>query len=382
MNAKKRIEELDIVKGIAIIYVCMRHLCELTGVNIYGPIFYSIFDKCTESVMFLFVLLSGYVFKSKGSIQLDIKNKCRQLLVPYLKFSLFFTVTYFIRYILFSDMSIELFLRNTISNFLAYPNLDMPSLGTGYNVMSYAYVPYWYIAEIFMAFILFIIINKFIGKKSIYVKIATTLVLLGLAALFMYLDVRELLVNTFASQASYFTIAPNIVGFAALLMLGTILQNYKLFDMESHSKRFTGILFIVCLIQLSARIAFYNNQYALQYGKWGNDGIWSVRITTVTGFTLTYCMIYIAYYLKKSHFLKTALSYVGANTLDILMLHFGIGELWCIIMGFWYPVYHIEKYPAESFAWWHLVIVTVMTGACIAVYLVLKDKWRKRKLHG
>lgn len=30
MGTKKRIEELDIVKGIAIIYVFMRHLCELT----------------------------------------------------------------------------------------------------------------------------------------------------------------------------------------------------------------------------------------------------------------------------------------------------------------------------------------------------------------
>lgn len=378
MNAKKRIEELDIVKGIAIVYVFMRHLCELTGVNVYGQPLYGIFDSYTESVMFLFVLLSGYVFKSKGSIGHDIKNKCKQLLIPYLEFSAFFTVTYFVRYIIFSDMDIKLFLRNTLSNFLAYPNLDIPALGTGYNVMSYAYVPYWYVAEIFMAFIFFILVNKLIEKRGIYAKIIATIVLLCISRFIMYLDVRDLLVNTFASRASYFTIVPNIVGFAAVLMLGTILHDYKVFDIEAYSKRFTVTLFILCLIQLVIRMALYDNQYALQYGRWGGDGLRSVRITTVTGFTLTYCMIYIARYLKKNHFLKAAFSYLGTKTLDILMLHFGIGELWCMILGFWYPVYHIEKYPPESYALWHLAVVVVMTGVCIAIYLVLKDKWKKR----
>lgn len=373
MSVKKRIDELDIVKGIAIIYVVMRHLCELTGVNVYGHVFYTFFDKYTESFMFLFILLSGYVFKSKGSISFDIKNKCKQLIIPYLKFSTFFTLTYFVRYILFSDMNIGLFLRNTLSNFLAFPNLDIPALGTGYNVMVYAYVPYWYIAEIFMAFVLFIIINKLIENKGIYLKIFTTLVLFFVSSILMYLDLRHLLENTFASKASYFTIAPNIVGFAALLMLGTIFQDYKLFDIEAYSKRFTGTLFIICLIQLSIRIALYDNQYALQYGRWGDEGLWSVRITSVTGFTLTYCLIYIAYYLKKINFIKKMLSFVGSRTLDILLLHFGIAELWCMVLGFWQPVYQIEKYPVESFAWWHLPVVTLLTCASIGLYFVLKD---------
>ena len=226
-KTKKRIEELDIVKGIAIIYVFMRHVCELVGVNTYGHGFYLLFDRCTESVMFLFVLLSGYVFKSKGSIGLDIKNKCKQLLIPYLEFSAFFTVTYFIRYVLLSDMSLGLFLRNTISNLIANPNLDIPALGTGNNVMSYAFVPYWYIAEIFMAFLLFIVINKFTEKKSICVKSVTTVGLLCISALLMYLDARDLLENTFASRASYFSVGMNIAGFAGLLLLGTILKQMK-----------------------------------------------------------------------------------------------------------------------------------------------------------
>lgn len=378
MSHKKRIEELDIIKGIAIIYVFMRHLCELTGVNAYAPDFYKIFDSYTECFMFLFVLLSGYVFKSKGSIRLDIKNKVKQLLIPYLKFSAFFTATYFIRYVLLSDMKIGLFLRNTLSNLLAYPNLDIPALGTGINVMTYAFVPYWYIAEIFMAFILFIFINRLIEKRIVYVRIIIAALLLCASTFIMYVDLRGLQVNTFASKASYFTIVPNIVGFCAILIIGTILRHYKLLDMEAHSRRFTIILFIVCFIQLSVQIALYDNQYALQYGKWGWAGLWSVRMTTLTGFTLTYCLTFIAYFLKRIRFLKVALTYIGRKTLDILMLHFGIAELVCMIFGFWYPVYHIEAYPIENFAWWHLGITVLLTALCIAAYFAVKERIKKQ----
>lgn len=378
LNTKRRIDELDMIKGIAIIYVFMRHLCELTGVNTYGPVFFSFFNRYTEAVMFLFVLLSGYVFKSKGNIHLDIKNKVNQLLIPYIKFSIFFTITYFIRYVLFSDMPVGLFIRNTLSNFLAYPNLDIPALGTGANIMTYAFVPYWYVAEIFVAFLIFIVINKIIENKKMYIKIITAIILLCISVVLMYIDIRDLLIHTFASKASYFTIFMNTIGFAGVLLIGTIMRHYKLLDIEAHSKLFTRILFVVCLIQLSIQMALYNNQYALQYGKWGGNGLWSVRITTVTGFTLTYCLTFISYYLKKISFLKKSLSIIGARTLDILLLHFGIGELICMIFGFWYPVYQIDMYPKNSFAWWHLALVVVLTALCISLFIIAKEKYKNR----
>lgn len=326
--------------------------------------------------MFLFVLLSGYVYKSKGSIGPDIRNKFRQLIVPYLKFAVFFTVTYFVRYVLLSDMTPALFLQNTLGNFLANPNLNIPALGSGANEMRYAFVPYWYIAELFMAYILFIAVNRAIEKKGIYARAAAAVILLGLAALTMRLDVRGLLKNTFASEASYFTVVPNIIGFAALLLFGTIWRCFNLYDLDAHSGRFNVILFIVCLAHLCVRIALYDNQYALQYGKWGQYGLWSVRITTITGFTLTYCLIFIAHYLKRIGFLKTALTFIGARTLDILLLHFGIGELWCMILGCWHSVYQVE-YPAEGFAWRNFILVAALTAASIAVFIYAKEKRKK-----
>jgi len=380
MEAKKRIDELDIVKGIAIIYVCICHFNELTGVNIYGAAFDHSLRSCGECVMFLFIFMSGYVFKSKGSIWIDIKNKVKQLLVPYIKFSAFFTVTYFIRYVLIDNMNIRLFIRNTICNFFAFKFLDIPNLGSGTNIMKYAFVPYWYINEILTAFILFIVIYKFVEKKNVYIKMVAAAVLLATAAFLMYLDLGGLLENTYASQVSYFTIPINITGFAGLLMIGTLLRHYNIFDIEAYSKRFTSILFTTCLICTIIHSALHNNSYALMYGKWGQYGALSVLITTIAGLALTYSLIYISYYLKRIKLIKKSLSFLGANTLDILMLHFGIAELICMILGFWYPIYDIDMYPPEVFAWWHFVIIVILTSLCISIYFLIKQKPKKLRL--
>lgn len=361
------------------IYVFFRHLCELTGVNLYGAGFYAIFDRCTEAAMFLFVLLSGYVYKSKGSIVQDIRNKFKQLLVPYLIYCAFFTLTYFIRYVLVDGMAIGLFLRNTLSNVFAKPNLVIPDLVTEANVMRYAFVPYWYIAEVFMAFLPFIIINKWLETRTLRAKIIAAASLLAGSCLLMYLDLRGLLANTYASQTSYFMVIMNIVGFAAILMIGSILRQFRIFDIEAHKKSFTGILFALSLIFTAVQIALYDNQYALQFGKWGQYGLWSVVISTLTGFTLTYSLIYISYYLKRISPLKTALLFIGSNTLDILLLHFGIAELICMVLGCWAPIYD-SPYPAELFAWWHFFMAVLLTAVAIGWYLYIKKELGKKTL--
>lgn len=373
----KRIAELDMVKGIGIVYVFFRHLCELTGVHVYGEGVYSIFNSCTECFMFLFVFLSGYVFKSKGSISLDIKNKFKQLIIPYLLYTSFFSCTYFIHYVLLGNMSVSAFATRTLSNFLANPSFDFVQWSLYTNEMKYAFVPYWYIAEVFTAFVVFIIVYNWFVEKKAYSKRSAVTALFALTSLLMYLDLRGIVANTFGSGVSYFTVGPNIVGFAALLFIGNILHDLKAFDIDAYPKSRTLFIFVVCALITVVQLALYNNQYALQYAKWGQSGIMSVRITTIAAFALTYSLIYLCFYLKQIDFVKNGLAYLGANTLDILLLHFGIAELICMVFGFWYPVYDIEKYPQEGFAWWHFYIVVALTALLIAIYLGSKKALRR-----
>ena len=375
---KKRIVELDMVKGIGIIYVFLRHLCELTGVSSYGGDFYAIFDSCTECMMFLFVFLSGYVYKPKASIREDIGNKVRQLLIPYVKYIALFSCIYFVIYVLNGDMSLAMFGTYTLSNFLGNPGFDYLQWTTYVNPIRYAFVPFWYIAEIFSAFMLFILVFRLVADKGLMGKGIAAVILLVLTSLLMYLDPRGLIVNTFVSGVSYFTVGPNILGFAALLLIGHMLREVKAFDLDSYSQKTVKIILAGSLVIVLAFFAFHDNPYALQYAHWGSFGIRSVRMATVSALAITYLMVYLCYYMKRADALRSCLAFLGANTLDILLLHFGIGELITMAFGFWYPVYDIPCYPADGFAWWHFHLVVILTAIIIGIYFVIK----KRKDYG
>lgn len=242
----KRIDEIDMVKGTGIVYIFLRHLADLTGVYACGGKVYAVFDSCTECVVFLFVFLSGYFFKSKGFVKLDIRNKFKQLMVPYLMYCSFFSLTYFIRYVLLGEMSIFVFLTYTLSNFLANPGFNYIQWTPftdymRYNYMRYAFIPYWYIAEIFGAFIVFIIVYRLLDGRRVIVKSCAAVGLLALASLLMYLDIRGLLANTYASGVSYFTVGPNLIGFAGLLLTGNILKELKAFNIEAHDKKLVRV---------------------------------------------------------------------------------------------------------------------------------------------
>lgn len=83
---KKRIEELDMIKGIAIVLVFFRHINEMTGISNLGNFYTHVFSTFFELFMLLFFFCSGYVFSTKGTVLQNIRKKAKQLLLPILKF--------------------------------------------------------------------------------------------------------------------------------------------------------------------------------------------------------------------------------------------------------------------------------------------------------
>ena len=78
---KKRVHEIDILKGIGALLVIIGHLCDYNGVlKIYIYAFH----------MPLFFFLSGYIFKKKKDIKTSeyIKKKIKTILVPYFIFNI------------------------------------------------------------------------------------------------------------------------------------------------------------------------------------------------------------------------------------------------------------------------------------------------------
>ena len=84
-EVKKRIEFVDIAKGIGIMLVCFGHSgAEDAVISWIGGF-----------IVPLFFILSGYMYRDKGiSIKADLWNKTRKLLKPYLFFSVILLIIY------------------------------------------------------------------------------------------------------------------------------------------------------------------------------------------------------------------------------------------------------------------------------------------------
>lgn len=377
---RKRIDELDIIKGIAILMVCFHHINELTGVTaLNNPVIMKIFTF-QESYMVLFFLCSGYVFSGKGSVWQNIFKKIKQLLLPLLKIGIADTAIYFLRYIIIEKQSLLWFADNTATNFLGFSNWNIRLGEVIPNQMSYAFVPYWFIFELFSAFCIFIPIKKLVGKRHISLQVLATALLFGIAMVFNRFDIQHTLADTFNSNVSFFLVLINVFGFAALLMLGNLVKSFDLFDMEAHKTAFNVIAALISLAGCVVLFATYKNTgYALQYGKWGPFGYLSIPVTALGGLFVTYLLIFISQYLKKIKVLKTALSYLGSNSLYILLLHFAIAECICWIGGFWHDIYHGEPFPAEEFSLLKFGITVVGTAVVIGAYFAVKSFIIKRK---
>lgn len=369
----KRIEEIDIVKGIAIIFVFFRHVTEITGVQALNHPHINLLFTCFESFMILYILFSGYVSTSKGSILQGIGQRAKRLLIPLLLYGLFFTVLYFIRYVIIEGKPFIWFLDNTITNFLGLSNWNVRLNEPTPNLMLYAFAPYWFLIELFTAFCLFIPVKKFVDNKGgIANKIIAAMALMSIAMILNFCDVQGTLANTFNSYVPFYFILINIFGFSAVLMIGNILKYFNVFDLDKLSNNQKVILALICFTIDTFFVLYYNNNgYALQYGNWGPFGCLNILFTTIDGFLLTYLLLIVAHYLKKLNAVKKSLYFLGANSMEILILHLGIAEFICFVGGFWYDVYH-EPYPVEKFSLTNFVITVFGTMVILGIVFIVK----------
>lgn len=84
--AKERIAWIDLLKGIGILTVVSAHIFHGSAVGRYAPWFH----------MALFLLVSGYLYKPKGSLLDFTRSRARHLLVPYLAYLVLLSIPGFL----------------------------------------------------------------------------------------------------------------------------------------------------------------------------------------------------------------------------------------------------------------------------------------------
>lgn len=140
MEAKSRLEFVDIAKGIGIMIVCLAHSgAEDVVISWIGGF-----------IVPLFFILSGYMYKDKGiPVGKDLYNKGKKLLKPYLFFSVVLLLIY--KRFAWNDIVGVFYSRYCLYTYHAPDNIFF---------MKATNSPMWFLTAMFATFPLFYIIMK------------------------------------------------------------------------------------------------------------------------------------------------------------------------------------------------------------------------------
>ena len=175
-TAKKRLQFVDMAKGIAAICIVFYHILAPTA-------FSSVVTGITSGALFLFFVLSGYFYTpGKRSLKANIAGKAKALLIPFFGYSLSFWAVGTIYYLIVGTVPfIETLycLRNfyvgciwnrTIQDWFS---LEYYSLGKRYIFLA----DFWFLLALLFAYILFLIIADKVLRSKVKESVAIVVLL-------------------------------------------------------------------------------------------------------------------------------------------------------------------------------------------------------------
>lgn len=377
-QGKRKIEELDMIKGLVILLVIFVHLGEMTG--LIGACIKQTTWIFSTGIIFMAIcfLCSGYVYSVKGTVLQDIIRRARQLIVPYYLIGAVFLAVYFLRFVVMESKPLIWYLDRALT-FLAGLNNWNIRLGKAVNnPMEYAFVPFWFVAELFAAFCIFIPIRRITEGKKRIITVIWIAVLCVAAMLFNKFDIQHTLETTYWTNVPYFFVLINIFAIAMLLLTGSLLRNVNFLEKDSIKPAFTCIKTVISLIVV---IAYYvtdkDTDYALQYGKWGPYGCLSIILSTIVSVCFFYLLFRVFSYAKRIVLVKKILCFVGENSLVILLLHYGIAETITWIGGFWRD-YFENPFMPDEFSAVNCLITYTGTLMVLSALFFVNEIWVKK----
>lgn len=317
---KKRIDWIDIARGIGIFLVIAGH----TGLpEVFRAWIYSFH-------MPMFFLISGYLFKVKSQYEC-FKQSFMSLIRPYLIYSIVFIL---IDYIIFNDKNylIDGFFNTIIGR-------------GGFSVL-------WFFIALFWIQVGFnYIINKF--DKIIAIKIIISITIGGYIISLIYLSKFNIYyIITSAITLSFFYIGYWIK-----------IKNVDIY------KTFNNILIIFISVIFNL-ISFYMNYRLFNRRIDLSDAYFGfLPFTYISAITGTYIIVYIAYKLRYKFYIKL-IKYIGENT------------LWYFPLSAYIPkriVYILEDIYMIRISFFEKIIIILISIIFIAIIIEI---WKKRRKIG
>lgn len=340
----KRINYMDILKGMAIIMVVMGH-CDAKG----GKLIY-LFH------MPLFFFVSGYFYKkeySKSPFKL-LKRRISSLYVPFIKYEILFLVLHNLFYKinfynLHSNVPVKAYnFTNIIVNAFHIVMFDGTEL-----LLS----PLWFLASLFLVTVLFCFICYFVDKikkNTEYFRATIILVLFIIGNLLTYnnINVRNSLFESEVFNVSFVALIFFYVGFM-----------YKQYEKYIKMSNIVAAISFI-LLCFSAK---YNFSIDMRINYYSN--IIMFLINAILGI---YMIIYLSKKMDKLKFEFNLLKYIGRNTIIIMSLHLVCFKIVGIVQILIYklPINRLAYFGNiyNKSAWWILyTIVGVLLPIIIKI---------------
>ena len=348
----KRLQFIDMVKGIAVIMVLLFHLLAPSPAK-------SFMNHTIEIALTAFFFFSGYFHKpEKKSLGENLKNRAKALLVPFFKYSLFFWTVGTIYLVASGSAPVaETFycLRNfyggciwnrTIQNWFQW---EYYHLGKRYLFLA----DFWFLIIMMLASIVFFLIVDHVIKSK-------GKTILTAAVLFAITGV----LRAFAIDLPYNL---QMVPFwAAFMLLGAFAGNYHLFE----SKKLSGAKeWVLSLLALSGGIVISVLQpenTEMYRGSFPQNEVVNMLLCIAASLLANCGLAVLCKKIEQAGVRVKELAWIGSHSLLIYLYHMFFFWILCIITGF--PMRFPEEPSAAVIA--QSVLVTIVVAAlCILRYV-------------
>ena len=324
---KKRYDELDLMKGIGIILVYSGHSFNLKGL-IGNDIFSYLYGTVYSFHMPLFFLISGFLMNNGKDIQLKkyYTHKIKRILVPYLFINL-----------------IDFFSRTLLSNLV---NSKFDTM----RVFFYGTKITWFIYTLFIIFMIFPFLEKYILKKDRYYLLGVVLILVNYFKIFSNIEIFSINVA---------------VGYLVYFYIGYIIRPvYKDKIINGIWNKNTIFLVFGVIFLIFSHKSFYLNYF--------NSVIFALM-----GILLT---LNISLRIKEESFVYNILRFIGVNSLTFYLIEGFITVVYRTTLYKTIPIEQGELFVSIFFVLRILtafIAVKIITKSSILSFLLGAEKENK-----
>ena len=306
---KERYKELDLMKGIGIILVYLGHVFNLYGLK-WNVLFIFLYRTTYSFHMPLFFFISGLLSNTDKEISLEkfYKGKIKRLLVPYL-------------FINFID-----FIPRTL-----FPQFVNSEFGGVKEVLVYGTKISWFVYTLFIIFMIFPFLDKYILKKDKYYLFGLLLIILNYLKIFENIEIFSL---------------NKVVSYLMFFYMGYIIKPFY----KEKIKRGIGsknlIFFIISIVFLSFSYKYFYLNY------------FNTIIFAILG---TLFVLNISLRLKENNVIYGFFRFLGINSLTFYLIEGFIMVVYRVILLRIIPIEHS-----------YLLVTVFFTLKVLSAYIIVK----------